>query len=636
MSNDNSNMSNDNSNKEKIAVQKPIEDLKKLFTDRFVSGVNKTNTTLITWAVALFLIILTTIYPLSSQLQSVASERAKLIKKKQKIDFVQKKENSNSSSNNTQNSELETTSKQETNFGGKTKSFEALKNELAEIPLPFGKLPGIKKIYSPVLWSALFAGFLAFFLYVRIKLFSSLARVIDININEYGKKIGEIEGLGSGVPFWLAPLPRSIKTSDGKRISQIHMRRFLGWRYDLKRNKRLTLSCLLFGFSFFLWVIWVVFESLKTLSDPQDGLRILISVIGLFIVSLLACFYWLTPKIELKEFSSRLREESKSRRNFIKAAGVVLGIGIIYVLTPRKILPRALSTGLPRFRKKNKIPFPEQFRNKFWITEEAPNNNSKEKKSRVIYYVGANGFSSSVYYYDKYKTKLKQTKLNPQKLLGLSREEVLATQIKLLTETISPKKNTIKRTSPENNSNEMANQSKMAVQETFSQEEDLIATKQNLRKDKPIPTKIIPNPSKNIPDAEDSEDTNSEQQSLPNHVNFRQFSAVTECLVIEQLQNGNVDGAIDFLMKSIKYSKFNKPNYRLYDLLAGLTYRHSKKEKTEELIKHIKDRWKEDKILNKRKEKWSEPSERWKSKWKSETLKWKTPFKKDSPYFGYF
>ena len=387
------------------AVPKQIEDLKKLYSDRLSSNLSRANATLITWISALLLILITTLLPLSTDLQTKFEHKTSVIKNQQQLDEeedelnqikseekpdqipgppVNNKVQSNSnrtpprpSSGNQNTAAVLGTStdlddrveeqsrdvaREKNDVENSSEDLEKIKNEMAEIPLPFGKLP-IRKIYSPVLWAAMFAGFIGFFLFIRIRIFSMLARIIDIH-RVSGKLPEEFEGLGTGIPFWLAPLPKLVKKQATEEvISRGDLEHFLGWKRDSLRNSAVTIAWLLLGFFLAGNVVYAIYRSLKLAwsDSPKLGVAIFVATTGLCLIALFSTLFWLIPRIELQGFSTRVI----GRRYFIAGAGAVLAVSAAVLLTPEKYLYRTLLKKVPRFRRRERHLFGKEFQNQF-------------------------------------------------------------------------------------------------------------------------------------------------------------------------------------------------------------------------------------------------------------------------------
>jgi hypothetical protein len=586
------------------AVPKQIEDLKKLYSDRLSSNLSRANATLITWISALLLILITTLLPLSTDLQTKFEHKTSVIKNQQQLDEeedelnqikseenpgqipgppVNNKVQSNSnrtlpkpSSGNQNTAVLGTptnlddrveeqsrdVAREKNDVANSSEDLEKIKNEMAEIPLPFGKLP-IRKIYSPVLWAALFAGFIGFFLFIRIRIFSMLARIIDIH-RVSGKLPEEFEGLGTGIPFWLAPLPKLVKKQAADEVvSRGDLEHFLGWKRDSLRNSAVTIAWLLLGFFLAGNVVFAIYRSLKLAwsDSPKLGVAIFVATTGLCLIALFSTLFWLIPRIELQGFSTRVI----GRRYFIAGAVAVLSVSAAVLLTPEKYLYRTLLKKVPRFRRRERHLFGKDVRNQFLSA--LPSKPSI--KERLVYYAGANLFSSHVYKFAKGR------KNNAEFLSRFDHVEVI------------PREKIIEHI--------------LASPEDSGHPEASAAAQPALR--------IVP----------------------------RQFSAVVECLALEQVKTGNIDRAMELLWEGIHGDrqthhpgcrKFAKhPDYRLYDLLAGLAFKYSNDGYKQNMIRHVEDNWYNNVRMLERVEKWKNPSKRWASRWaKGQPLNWKHPF----------
>jgi hypothetical protein len=588
------------------AVPKQIEDLKKLYSDRLSSNLSRANATLITWISALLLILITTLLPLSTDLQTKFEHKTSVIKNKQQLNEeedelnqikseakpdqtpgppVSNKVQSNSSqtlprpSSGNQNTAVIGTSKvfddrveeqsrdvdrEKNDVENSSEDLEKIKNEMAEIPLPFGKLP-IRKIYSPVLWAALFAGFIGFFLFIRIRIFSMLARIIDIH-RVSGKPPEEFEGLGTGIPFWLAPLPKLVKKQAADEVvSRGDLEHFLGWKRDSLRNSAVTILWLLLGFFLAGNVVYAIYRSLKLAwsDSPKLGVAIFVATTGLCLIALFSTLFWLMPRIELQGFSTRVI----GRRYFIAGAGAVLAVSAAALLTPEKYLYRALLKKVPRFRRRERHLFGKEVRNQFL----SPLPSNPSIKNRLVYYAGANLFSSHVYKFAKGR------KNNAEFLSRFDHVEVIPRE------------------------------------------------------------KIIEDIQTLDAAAESGGPKTSQAGHSALRIVPRQFSAVIECLALEQVKAGNIDRAMDMLWEGIHGDrhtghpgcrKFAKhPDYRLYDLLAGLAFKYSNDGYKQNMIEHIEQNWFNNVRMLERVKRWKNPSERWTSRWaKGQPLNWKHPF----------
>jgi hypothetical protein len=587
------------------AVPKQIEDLKKLYSDRLSSNLSRANATLITWISALLLILITTLLPLSRDLQTKFEHKTSVIKNKQQLNEeedelnqikseekpgqtsgppVSNKVQSNSSqtpprpSNGNQNTAVIGTSKdfgdrieeqnqdvarEKNDVENSSEDLEKIKNEMAEIPLPFGKLP-IRKIYSPVLWAALFAGFIGFFLFIRIRIFSTLARIIDIH-RVSGKAPEEFEGLGTGIPFWLAPLPKFVKKQATEEVvSRGDLEHFLGWKRDSLRNSAVTIAWLLLGFVLAGNVVYAIYRSLKLAwsDSPKLGVAIFVATASLCLIALFSTLYWLIPRIELQGFATRVI----GRRYFIAGAGAVLAVSAAALLTPEKYLYRTLLKKVPRFRWQERYAFAKkEFQNQFCT----PRSWKTSVKARVVYYVGANMFSSHVYKYRKGRKGGAEYLSRFEDVEAVTREKIIEHILALPADSGHPKTSA--------------------------------AHQPVLRIDPP------------------------------------QFSAVVECLALEQVKAGNIDRAMALLWEGIHGDRqkghpgcrtfVKHPDYRLYDLMAGLAFKYSHDAYKQNMIGHIEDNWFNNVRMLERVEKWKNPSDRWTSRWaKDQPLNWKHPF----------
>jgi hypothetical protein len=577
------------------AIPRQIDDLKKLYSDRLSFNLSRANATLITWVSALFLILITTLLPLSADLRTKFEHKAAVAKDKQQLEAEEDERNqieseqnpdimpapSSVSSKNEGNSsqtrpkstagnqnaalraakDLENqleeqnrdVAREKNDVAASSEQLAKIKNEMAEIPLPFGKLP-IRKIYSPVLWAALF-------LFIRIRIFSMLARIIDIH-RVSGKLPEEFEGLGTGIPFWLAPLPKFVKKdASDDVVSRGDLEHFLGWKVDSKRNSALTIACLFIGFVLSGCVVFGLYRGLaQAWSDsPKIGVALLIATSSLCLIALFSAVFWLAPRIELRGFSTRVM----GRRNFIVAAGAVLVISGALLFTPEKYLYRSLLKRIPRFRRRQKHVFGKEFRNKFW----RPAHRNGSVQGRLVYYIGSTGFSSHVFEFVNRRKDNEKYISDFKNGAEIPREEIIGKILALVG---------------------------------------------------PLPQ-------------------NSPGDLPAFRVRPRQFSAVVECLSLEQVKAGNTDLAMKILWAAISgdnqvhhpgYRHLAKhPDYRLYDLLAGLAFKYSNEGYKQNMVRHIEQNWDTDTPLAARAKKWSNPSERWTSKWAAgQPLNWKHPF----------
>src|SRR6185503_14892363 len=98
-----------------------------------------------------------------------------------------------------------------------------LKSALLPFNVPLGKVD-IAVSYSPLLWIFLFTFFLAYFFYRRLALVAALSKVVHLQVDMRNKRIEDLRGLGSGAPFWMAPLPTSLLDS---HVSLDDLRQYL-------------------------------------------------------------------------------------------------------------------------------------------------------------------------------------------------------------------------------------------------------------------------------------------------------------------------------------------------------------------------------------------------------------------------
>lgn len=85
----------------------------------------------------------------------------------------------------------------------------------------------------------------------------------------------------------------------------------------------------------------------------------------------------------------------------------------------------------------------------------------------------------------------------------------------------------------------------------------------------------------------------------------------------------------------LKSGTQRKPNYRLYDLLAGLSHRYSGMFDRSQLDGLILEYWPNDEQLKKRTKQWLTPSQRWRERWEGKDLNWRHPFGSSSSYRDY-
>jgi hypothetical protein len=392
--------------RKKDTFQKRVDDLKKHFTDRLWSGLGRTNTTLLAWITALFLIFISSLVPLGtklSDLNKLSKSKEKAVKQLGKIQEESSLEIGKVTSNKEFADELQM------KIEGKSTKIEQLKKEISALSTPFGTL-SVPVHYTPLIWISLFAGLLCFFLYRRSTLFFTLAKLIDLNITDSQKKIDDIKGLATGTPFWLAPLPYSIKKIDGNIISKEDLKTFMGWETGEQRKAILTISIIALGFLISFWVLLLAFDVGRIIygSDRYYKLTIPIAVAFVVIVSVISCIYFLRPQIDLKEFSSNVKGDANGRRHFLKTAGAAAIIGLTYTFFP----VRAFAKRIKRYKSKKKMAqIPEQFRNQFCVNKKAEKFSSE--KSLIIHYIGAQGFPDG------------KINLNPRNLAVKTKEEIV-------------------------------------------------------------------------------------------------------------------------------------------------------------------------------------------------------------------
>ena len=297
----------------------------------------------------------------------------------------------------------------------------------------------------------------------------------------------------------------------------------------------------------------------------------------------------------------------------------LIGLGFVYVLIPRKAQTKANERAFSkkRFKTEKKYESPTQLRNNFWTNIKQEKYSSE--KSLVIHYIGVNLLTAGGIY------------LETKNLVTKPREEVINLQKKLI-ESLKKKS---KDTNNQNKPMPVKTPSAQNSSEVAKQNENSKVAEQSKNSNKPVPSPSN-NANVNVSNSNKSDSKPNEipKQSLPQHLNPQQLSAITECLALEQLQKMDIDSALDLLWNGIVqdtyYKKRNgkKPDYRLYDLLAGLSFKYSKEDYKTKLNEHIQKEWGNDKQLNNRKQNLSKPKERWLTKWSpQQPLNWKHPFK---------
>jgi hypothetical protein len=383
----------------------------KHYTDQFLSGITKTNTILFTWLSSLLVILIAYIIPLSVNVERLNKIEKEINKARQLLAEKQKRREAIKASSPNKNKQPNEPQKGEIKEIGdairvfedraidKEKKRANLEIELSNIKTPLGDLP-IPTNYLPIVWMALFAGLLVFFLYKRVILLATLVHIIDIHMRQRNKPITEVKGLGSWSPFWLAPLPK-IKSEISVSTKELAV--FLGW--EPRARRRFWLSVV--GFSaavlIYSWVFRVLWMLSQNFNDPQSGLRVLIIAFIISGICLSALVWGFWPQINLQNFPERLMEGSNKRRLFLKTSGSLITLGLIYTLMPRRYLPRWLTARSPRKRSRRQTqPLGGNFRKAFQLN----------RKTGTIHYINNTGITMG------------QIALSPSNLQALDLEQV--------------------------------------------------------------------------------------------------------------------------------------------------------------------------------------------------------------------
>lgn len=377
-------------------VNESYQTLIKHYTDQFWSVVNRTNTTLLVWAGSLLLIFISAIIPLSKKLNTLSSVKTEYEKTTSSrpgyITSKPEKEDGDAGGIKPVAAEkqelLEAQAVERKDNQDKVKRLQEteakLKGNLSAIKTPLGQID-IPEVYVPLLWSFLLGGLLVFFLQRRLSLQAMLAQIVYLQTRILRKPSESIAGMGVGVPFWLAPLPRSTAE---ERESVNDVREFIGWKRSEKTAALLTLACFLIAFAMQVWVIVMAFTTRGVYSDPQQTMQRAVAMLLILLLCVVACTCLLWPRVQFGAYPDQLLAESKRRRQFLYLSGAVGLLGLIYISLPRSLLPKSLTARMPRFKKRAGAratsPLPEQFHATFQLNS----------KSGVIHFINCAGWSA--------------------------------------------------------------------------------------------------------------------------------------------------------------------------------------------------------------------------------------------------
>lgn len=118
-------------------------------------------------------------------------------------------------------------------------------------------------------------------------------------------------------------------------------------------------------------------------------------------------------------------------------------------------------------------------------------------------------------------------------------------------------------------------------------------------------------------------------QASDTHIRLSQAGTIAEWLGLEQVQQGNLPGALELVWAGILHdAAFKKairrrPSYRLYDLFAGLARRSGNESALSMLGHYVRRVWPDDPVLDSRRRKWANVAASWHTRWLSNGIGWK-------------
>jgi hypothetical protein len=592
------------------------DDLKewvKHYADQFWTGANRANTILVTWGASL-LVIFAALVPLSGRvsqydvkysnyenaLQKLARDEAQT-----RTEFERRRANLNERSETTTQLDNQLKATQETfkerraQLEKRFQSIRTLKSDLLPFNVPLGKID-IAVSYSPLLWICLFTFFLGYFFFRRLALIATLSQLVHIQVDMRGRPIGSLKGLGSGAPFWLAPLPGSVT---GSRVSVDDLRAFLGWGPRSSKTT-LTYMFLTVAVSLYVWVGIISIQVVKIYDNPKLRLGFVLCIAGTFTLLMLICWTTLRTRLQLEKYPEALMQDSNRRRVLIGLSSSLIAVGYFYIFAPRKVFPRRL---VPRSNRSKYLADRRHdrrlsgtvdpvWRGRYYLNE----------RTNFVHYIKSNGNAKTLTVKVRHKRFVPYTKDDVFKLLIKDHPQM---------ESESDK--------PKNEDKALSRSKKAAGALAQKKPTELVAKATTTAL--PARMKASPKSAPPVvpPVAEIS--TNGESASTEKRPDIRiasrQVGVIAEALALEKLRSGDANAALTIVWTAINQSGRSKSNQRLYDLYASIALKHSRADELKKLIEHVSN----DKNMVKRIEKWKAPTRRWQMKARDVEQTWKMP-----------
>lgn len=613
---------------------KALEEWVEHYTDQFWTGASRTNTILVTWGASLALIFVALI-PLSgraaryeetygryedSRVQLARDkkrsfsrldaekqyleeqiENAQAGRKKRETEMVSRinaLRERIQAINEKSKEEKERFKEREVDLDTRFRDIKTLKSDLFPFNVPMGKLD-IPVSYTPLVWVFLFTGFLFYFFYKRLVLIGAIAQVLHIQVDLRGKKIGDLRGLGSGAPFWIAPLP---PTFSGSCVSREEVRQFLGWEPRALRRSTLTYAFLAAATLLYVWVTILAIKVVRIYDNPQLELGLMIAIIGTFALLAVLCWAWLLPRIQLESYPETLIASSTRRRVLLGVFSSVAVVGYVYISTPRRFLSHRLLTdskrskrlALARRARKALATSETQWRGTFQLNQ----------RTQVIHYVSPDGRTKTLG--SRRRTATNYTPYSKGDVIEIltTSDEKGATKTPFSQgEKTGGRSEVVRGRGPASGNTD--------TRAHLTEREDPLTDSRGRL------SVAVNDRDSNTTGAPRDASVNSKRPRIAS----AQIGTTAERLAVEKLQAGDIALALKILWGAIKEGGRSEANYRLYDLFALIAVQHSRAEQLKELIEYLSN----DTELKKRVDKWKEPSSKWAAKVKGGGKKWKMP-----------
>ena len=252
----------------------------------------------------------------------------------------------------------------------------SLRRQITNTPTPIGAIP-VPALLVPTVWLMLAGGLLAYTAVRRRALLSILGRWIASS----KRRRSPAEGLVPDAPFWLAPLPTTLRLTANEVVAADDIARFVGWNAAGKNQLLAVALGAAIGGILSAWVIWIAWMSGTYYTDPHSGFRVTaIGILTIVCCWVAAAVLWFAP-IESPLMTSGA---GLSRRQWI-GVGLASAVGA-YLLAPRTLLPTWATFNARRLRReRNVFVYPSQLASTFVL----------HIGSGVVHYVGGSGVHSN-------------------------------------------------------------------------------------------------------------------------------------------------------------------------------------------------------------------------------------------------